>query len=121
MVAPGTYTLVLTTTSGAGTTTLRRQIVVDAFAVALSSTRLKAGRTLTVRFSSVEGLKSHPVVTFDQAGRAPVRRFAHLVAPGRYSASFVVGAGGSGPATVRISATDSAGHRNVTVRRVSVV
>ncbi len=120
MVAPGTYTLVLTASSSLGSTTLRRPIVVDAFALTLSATKLKAGRTLTVRFSSVEGLKSRPVVTFDQTGRPPVRRFTRLVAPGRYIVSFLVAPGGSGPATVRISATDSAGHRNATVRLVSV-
>ncbi len=121
MVAPGTYTLVLGATSAAGTSVLRRQIVVDAFAVALSSTRPKAGRTLTVTFGSVEALTSRPVVTFDQAGRPPVRRFARLVAPGRYVATFRVASGGSGPATVRVSATDRGGHPNATVRRVSVV
>ena len=121
MVAPGSYTLVLSATSGGGTTVLRRQIVVDAYAVALSSTRLKPGRTLTVTFSSVEALTSRPVVTFDQAGRPPIRRFARLVAPGRYVATFRVASGGSGPATVRISATDRGGHPNATVRRVWVV
>ena len=121
MVAPGTYTLVLSATNAAGTSVLRRQIVVDAFAVALSSTRLKAGRTLTVTFGSVEALTTRPVVTFDQAGRPPVRRFARLVAPGRYIATFRVASGGSGPATVRVSATDRGGRPNATVRRVSVV
>ena len=61
------------------------------------------------------------VCTFDQAGRPPIRRFARLVAPGRYVATFRVASGGSGPATVRISATDRGGHPNATVRRVWVV
>jgi spore germination protein YaaH/flagellar hook assembly protein FlgD len=121
MVAPGSYTVVLTATSSVGTTTVRRAIVADAFAVVLSSTRLKAGRTLTVRFGSVEGLRTRPVVTLDQTGRPPVRRFARLLGPNRYEVSFVIGARGSGPATVRISATDSAGRHNATVRTLSVV
>jgi flagellar hook assembly protein FlgD len=120
MVAPGTYNLVLTAVSAYGTTSLSRTVVVDAFAVTLSATRLKPGRTLVVSFGSVEGLSTRPVVTFDQTGRPPQTRFARLVGPGRYTISFMVAAGGSGPATVKISARDSAGHPNATTRRVTV-
>jgi spore germination protein YaaH/flagellar hook assembly protein FlgD len=120
MVAPGTYSLVLTAASGVGTTSVGRTVVVDAFVVSLSATRLKPGRTLVVSFATVEGLSTRPVVTFDQTGRAPLTRFATLVGPGRYTISFKVAAGGSGPATVKISARDSAGRPNATSRRVTI-
>ena len=120
MVAPGTYSVVLGAVSRYGPTSLRRTIVVDAFAVNLSANRLKAGRTLVVSFTAVEGLSSRPVVTFDQTGLRPVTRVALVVGPGRYAISFRVGAGGSGPATVTISARDSGGRRNATSRSVTV-
>ncbi len=120
MVAPGAYTLVLTASSSVGTTVLRRSILLDAFAVELSATRLIAGRKLTVRFSSVEPLMSRPVVTLDQTGRPAVTRFARLIAPGHFAITFLVAKGAPGPATVRIAAIDAAGHRNTTVRTVSV-
>ena len=98
----------------------RRAIVVDAFAVSLSATRLKPGRSLVVSFTTVEGLSSRPVVSLDQTGRPPVTRFARLVAPGRYTVSFKVAAGGSGPAIVKISGRDTAGGRNATSRRITI-
>ena len=105
-VAPGTYTAVLTATSALGTTTLRRSIVVDAFSVRPSATTLAAGQTLTVKFTTVEPLKTRPVVTFTQPGRAPVVKTATLVSTGRYTASFNA-AGAAGAATLRIAAKDS--------------
>jgi hypothetical protein len=120
MVAPGTYSLLLTAVSGYGTTSLRRTIVVDAFAVSLSATRLKTGRILVVSFGTVETLSSRPVVTFDQAGLRPVTGFARLVGPGRFTVSFRVAAGGLGPATLTISARDSGGRHNVTSRSVRI-
>ena len=74
LVAPGGYTLVLTASGRYGTTVLRQAIVVDAFAVSLSATRLRAGQRLTVTFRSVEPLAGRPAVTFDQTGLRPVRR-----------------------------------------------
>jgi spore germination protein YaaH/flagellar hook assembly protein FlgD len=121
MVAPGSYTLELTARSAAGTTVLRRAIVVDAFAIVPSATRLRPGRILTVAIRSSEALSSRPVVTFDQAGRPPVRTFATRAGPGRYVARFRVVAGGTGTATIRVSALDAAGRRNASSRAVSVV
>ncbi len=115
MVAPGNYVLVLTATGATGTTILRRSIVVDAFVIQLSATRLRVGRHLTVRFSSVEALGSRPTVTFDQTGRPPVTRHASLIGPGRYAATFLVRAG-RGPAIIRFDATDSGGQRNASAR-----
>jgi hypothetical protein len=120
MVGPGTFSLVLSAVGAYGPTTLRRAIVVDAFAVTMSATRLKPGRTLVVSFQTVEGLSSRPVVVFDQIGRPPVARQARLVGPGRFTVSFRVATGGSGPATVRISARDSGGRVNRTSRTVTV-
>ncbi len=121
MVAPGGYTLQLTARSAAGTTVLRRAIVVDAFTIVPSATKLRPGHTLTVAIRSSEALSSRPVVTFDQAGRPPVRTFATRVGPGRYVARFRVAAGGSGTATIRVSARDAAGRKNASARAVSVV
>ena len=73
LVPPGGYTLVLTASGRYGTTVLRQAIVVDAFAVSLSATRLRAGQHLTVTFRSVEPLGGRPAVTFDQTGLRPVR------------------------------------------------
>jgi flagellar hook assembly protein FlgD len=120
MVVPGTYSLVLAAANRQGTTSLRQSVVVHAFAVTLSATRLNPGRTLVVSFRTVEGLSSRPVVTFDQTGRPPVTRSARLVGPGRYEVSFAVAAAGSGPASVRISARDSGGRINTTSRGVTV-
>jgi hypothetical protein len=119
MVPPGTYVLVLTARSAAGTTTLQRAIVVDAFVVDPLPAKVKAGQTLTVAFRTVEPLSSRPTVTFDQTGRPPVTRFATPVGPDRYVASFRV-ARASGPASIRVGASDRAGRRNVSARAVLV-
>lgn len=119
-VAPGTYTAVLTATSALGTTTLRRSIVVDAFSVRPSATTLTAGQVLTVKFTTVEPLKTRPVVTFSQPGRAPVVKTARLVSTGRYTVSFKVAAGAAGAATLRIAAKDSAGRSNISVRALTI-
>ena len=119
MVAPGTYALVLSARSGYGTTVLRRTIVVDAFAISLSSTKPRAGRPLVVSFRSTEPLSSRPVVTLDQTGRPPVRKIATRVGPDRFTVRFVVAAG-RGPATITVSATDGAGQRNASTSRLTV-
>jgi spore germination protein YaaH/flagellar hook assembly protein FlgD len=119
-VAPGTYTAVLTATSAVGTTTLRRSVLVDAFSVRLSATTLTAGQTLTVTFTTIEPLKSRPVVTFAQLGQAPVAMTATLVSTGRYTVSFTVAAGGVGVATLRIVAKDSSGRANVSLKTVTI-
>ena len=120
MVGPGTYRIVLTARSGAGTTTLRQPIVVDAFAIATSSTRPRLGRPLVVTIRSTEALSSRPVVTLDQTGRPPVRRFATQVGPGRFTVRFTLARTGSGPASIKVSATDRAGRRNASVRWLTV-
>ncbi len=119
-VARGTYTAVLTATSALGTTTLRRSIVVDAFSVRPSATTLTAGQVLTVKFTTVEPLKTRPLVTFTQPGRAPVAKTATLVSTGRYTVSFKVAAGGAGAATLRIAARDSSGRPNVSLRALTI-
>ena len=120
MVPPGSYALQLTARSAAGTTVLRQAIVVDAFAIAASATRLKPGRSLTLSIRSVEPLSSRPMVTFDQAGLPPVRAFATQVGPGRFAIRFRVAAGGSGRATIRVSAWDAAGRKNASDGAVTV-
>ena len=84
MVAAGTYGLVLTATGPLRPTGLRQPIVVDAFAVALSATRLKAGQAPArdVRVGRRRCRAGRPS-RFDQAGRPPVTRFATSAGPGR--------------------------------------
>jgi spore germination protein YaaH/flagellar hook assembly protein FlgD len=119
-IAPGTYSAVLTATSDLGTSTLRRAIVVDAFVVSSSATTLSAGQVLTVAFTTVEPLKSRPVVTFTQPGAAPVKQAATLVSTGRYTVSFTVAAGTAGDATLQVAARDAAGGLNVSTRTLAV-
>ncbi len=120
LVRPGGYTLVLTASGRYGTTVLRQAIVVDAFAVSLSATRLRAGQHLTVTFRSVEPLAGRPAVTFDQTGLRPVRHAATGAGPGLWTVTFRVAKGGAGPASIRVSATDAGGQPNVSLRSVSV-
>jgi flagellar hook assembly protein FlgD len=119
-VAPGTYSAVLTATSDLGISTLRRAIVVDAFIVSPSATTLAAGQALTVAFTTVEPLRSRPVVTLSQPGGAPVKRTATLVSTGRFTVSFTVAAGSAGSATLQIAARDVAGGLNVSIRTLAV-
>ena len=121
MVAPGSYALVLTATGAYGTSQLRQVVTVDAFVVSISSTQLKAGQTLVVTFTTVEALSSRPVVTLDQTGLPPARVVATAIGPGRYRASLRVAAGGSGPAVVKITARDSGGRLNLTIRSIRVL
>ena len=115
----GTYTAVLSARTTLGTVTVRRAILLDAFAPTLSASTLKPGQTLTVSFRTVEPLRGRPSVTFRQAGRPAVTRTATLVGPGRYRVAFRV-ATGAGPATIRITGRDTAGGLNVTNRAVTV-
>jgi spore germination protein YaaH/flagellar hook assembly protein FlgD len=119
-VVPGTYSALLTATSNLGVSTLRRSIVVDAFIVSPSATALAAGQVLTVAFTSVEPLKSRPVVTFTQPGAPPVKLTATLVSTGRYTVRFTVVAGTAGDATLQIAARDAAGGLNVSTRTLTV-
>ncbi len=119
-VPAGPYLAVLTARTSLGTVTMRRAILVDAFATTLSATVLKAGQTLTVSFETTEPLKGRPSVTFDQSGLRPVTRTATLVAPGRYRITFKVAASGVGAATIRIAARDTAGGLNVSTRALTI-
>ena len=60
------------------------------------------------------------MVTLDQTGRPPVRRFATQVGPGRFTVRFTLARTGSGPASIKVSATDRAGRRNASVRWLTV-
>ncbi len=108
-VAPGAYTAVLSVSSAIGTTVLRRPVFAGAFRVTPSATTLKAGTTLALTFRAVEGLRSTPVVTFRQHGRAAVARTAVRLADGSFRVTFTVRQG-SGPASALIAATDATGH-----------
>jgi spore germination protein YaaH/flagellar hook assembly protein FlgD len=108
----GRYVARLITTSSLGTSTLVRTVLAAAYAARLSASTVKAGSTLVVTFSPVEPLSSRPTVTFTQPGRAGVTVTATKLADGTWRAAFKVRAGAAGAASVRITALDSAGHRN---------
>jgi spore germination protein YaaH/flagellar hook assembly protein FlgD len=117
----GHYSAVLTVASRFATTTLRRSVFAGPFTVTPSATTLRVGQTLTLTIRTVEPLASRPVVTFDQAGLAPVARTATLISTGLYRVSFTVGAGGSGMAAIGIRARDTAGGTNRTSLTVLVL
>jgi spore germination protein YaaH/flagellar hook assembly protein FlgD len=119
-VPQGRYVAELTATSSLGTSVLRRAIYASAFTISPSATSLHAGQTLTITFRSVERLSTRPVVTFTQSGRTGVTKTATLLSNGSYRVSFLVASGGTGPATVALSAKDSLGHTNRGSLTVSV-
>ncbi len=116
----GSYSARLITTSSLSTQTLARIVVAAAYAAKLSAATVRAGATLVVTFSSVEPLSSRPTVTFTQPGRSGVTVTATRLADGTWRASFAVRTGAAGAASVRISALDSAGHRNTLTLSLAV-
>jgi len=116
----GEYAALLTVVSPYGTQTLTRTVWAAAFPASASPATVRAGQVLTVRFSATEPLKAAPRVTFHQPGRTPVTITATRLANGTYQARFAVHAGAAGPATIRILATDTAGHANTSWYTVAV-
>jgi spore germination protein YaaH/flagellar hook assembly protein FlgD len=116
----GSYTARLTATSSLGTTILSRTVLAAAYSARLSASRVRAGSTLVVTFSTVEPLSSRPTVTFTQPGRAAVTVTATRLANGTYRATFAVRSGAAGAASVRITALDAHGHRNSLALPVNV-
>ena len=88
---------------------MARTVLVDAFAVTLSATSVRAGQTLTVTSTSTEALRAAPTVSFTQPGRAAVTRTAISLGVGRYRVTFTVATGAAGTATIRIAGRDTAG------------
>ncbi len=114
-VAQGRYTARLTVRSPFSTQVLQQPVVVAAFAVTTSASRVSPGQALVVRFSSVEPLSDRPIVRFKQPGRAATRAAARRQADGTYKATFRVRTGSAGAGRVKVSATDARGGRNVTL------
>ena len=110
-VPPGRYTLRVAATTALGTSILTRTVIVDAFAMALSTT-VRTGQTLTVTFATAEPLRANPTVSFAQNGRAAVTKTTTSLGGGRYRVSFTVATGGVGPALVRIRGRDTSGGTN---------
>jgi len=121
IVPRGRYTVRVAATTSLGTTIQTRVVIVDAFNVALSATTVRAGQTLTVTFVSTEPLRAAPLVAFGQRGKAAVVKTAVRLSDGRYRVAFLVAAGGSGPAVVRILGRDTAGGTNTTSVPVTVL
>jgi spore germination protein YaaH/flagellar hook assembly protein FlgD len=116
----GQYTARLTVVSTLGTQALRRSVWAAAFPLALSAASIRPGQTLTVRFRSVEALKTMPRATLRQPGLAAVTVPATKLADGTFLATFVVKTGAAGPASVTIVASDSGGRANTTVAALAV-
>ncbi len=116
----GRYEARLTVASSLGTTVLARPIWSSAFAASTSATKVKAGQTLRVAFTSIEPLGSKPTVAFKQPGRAAKVVTATRRADGSYAASFRVQAGAAGAATIRISARDTGGGLNQWTKSIRV-
>jgi spore germination protein YaaH/flagellar hook assembly protein FlgD len=110
--AQGRYEARLGVTSSLGTVVLAQPVWAGAFAVTPSATTVKAGQTLRIAFTTIEALRTKPVVMFKQPGRAAVSVTATRRPDGSYLASFKVRTGARGTASVQVSATDSAGAAN---------
>jgi flagellar hook assembly protein FlgD len=119
-VPQGRYNARLTVTSTLGTQVLERPVWAAAFQVTPSTTKVAPGRTLTVRFVSVEPLASRPTVRFKQPGRAAVKVAATRRSDGSYAATFTVKAGRAGAGSVLVSATDTAGGTNSTKIAITI-
>jgi flagellar hook assembly protein FlgD len=119
-VARGTYQIRVTARSWVGTSAQSQAILVDAFAVALSATSVRAGQTLTVTVTTTEALRTAPTITFTQPGRATVSKVATALGSGRYRVTFAVATGAAGTATIKIAGRDVNGGLNVGSRSVTI-
>ena len=117
-VADGMYTIVLRATTALGTTEMRRSVFVGAFQVHASAPTVTAGDRLVVTAVASEPLRSTPSFTFGQAGLAAVKIPGTAAGPGRWTATFPVRPGGTGPAVVTVAGRDTAG--GLEVGRTSV-
>ena len=117
----GRYEARLSVTSSLGTVVLVRPVWAAAFAVTPSGTTARPGQTLRIAFTTIETLRSKPVVTFKQPGRAAVSVTATRRPDGSYLASFKVRTGSRGAGSVVISAVDTAGASNRTSIAIRVV
>ena len=120
LVPQGWYTARLTVTSPLSTQELTQTVLVGAFAVSPSATKVYPGQKLVIRAASVEPLDGRPVIVFKQPGLAAIRITATRLANGTYKAVFVVQSGSPGTAAVKVKATDTAGGRNRTAISVRV-
>lgn len=119
-VPQGIYVARLTVVSPYGRQVLTRTVRASAFAATLPTT-LRVGQTLTASFSTIEPLRTTPVVTFRQPGSvAPVVVTATRLANGTFRASFTVRAGPAGNASIRIAATDTGGRLNAQAYGVTI-
>jgi flagellar hook assembly protein FlgD len=120
LVTQGRYLARLTVRSGLSTQVLERPVWVAGFAVTPSATNVTPGKTLTVRFVSMEPLTSRPTVTFTQPGRSAVKVAATRLADGSYRATITVGTGPAGAGSVIVAATDAEGGTNSTTVAITI-
>ncbi len=119
-VTPGTYTARMTARTGLGTTTISRDVRVDAFAIGRSASSVAGGQTFTLNLTTIEALRTAPSVTFTQPGRVAVTKTATSLGGGKFRVSFAVATGPAGTAAIRIAAWDSAGGANVSRTSVTI-
>jgi len=116
----GRYTARLTVRSSLSTQVLERSVWAAGFAVTPSAATVAPGKTLTIRFVSIEPLASRPTVTFKEPGQAGVKVAATRLADGSYRAVFTVRTGPAGAGNVKVVATDSEGGVNSTTVAIAV-
>ncbi len=109
---PGRYQARLTVSSRLGTVELYRSVWATPYVVSLSATRVRAGQTLTVHFTSVEPLASRPKVVLSQPGLHAVGATATRLANGSYTVSFRIQSSHAGTAAIEIHARDGGGQVN---------
>ena len=118
--AQGAYAARLTVVGPYATLTLVRSVQASAFAITPSATTVRAGKTLTVTFRTIEALSTRPRVTFTQPGRKAVTVTSTKVSNGVYRAAFRVQSGRAGTGLIRVTAVDTSGGPNASSLTVRV-
>lgn len=109
---PGRYQARLTVTSRLGTVELRGRVWATPYVVTLSRTTVRAGQTLTIRFTSVEPLADRPKVVFSQPGLVAARAKATRLSNGSYRVRYRIQSSHAGTAGIEIRARDRGGQAN---------
>lgn len=113
VVAPGTYTSIVTATNGTVGATIRQTLTVDAFRITASTSTPRRGQRVTVTVVSAEPLSAVPRLRISQPGLAAWSVVLSPAGGSTYRATFTLRWGG-GSGTLRLTATgvDTAGGSN---------
>ena len=121
MVAPGTYTALLTAGNGVLSITSRTVLTVGAFKLTVSPTTASRGQNVTVTALSAEPLQAAPRLVINQPGLAARSLVMVKVATSTYRITTRLAAGGSaGTLGLKVTATDVAGGSNVATTTVTL-